>query len=265
VMGEDGSFRVDAVEPGEYVLRYDLLEAPSQLDFSLLPPIELRPASFRASGSRASRPEAMLAESSSGFFHLPEWVRQSSEWHLRWVEGGVPVASVRRPLDLPQIGDGGTFDLGNIDLQFSKRLALGQPAPPLSVETADAKFDLAGCRGKWVLLAFISGPSMYPAHHEPFTLARYAGELKRVGKVEVAVFDLDVAPPAGHKPSRDFEAQLPWPVVRLGPWPESAVANAFGVRAVPEVILVDPDGRVAGIHLRGRRLLAVVDALSPAR
>ena len=51
-----------------------------------------------------------------------------------------------------------------------------------------------------------------------------------------------------------------WPQVFDGRGRRGPLARHFGVSAVPTSLLVDGDGKLAGINLRGKRLLTAIDA-----
>jgi thiol-disulfide isomerase/thioredoxin len=51
-----------------------------------------------------------------------------------------------------------------------------------------------------------------------------------------------------------------WPQVFDGRGRQGPLARHFGVSAVPTSLLVDADGTLAGINLRGKRLLTAIDA-----
>lgn len=69
------------------------------------------------------------------------------------------------------------------------------------------------------------------------------------------------------------ENELPWPsIVHFSPVDDdpqpNPVAGRFGVETIPFVVLVDPNGKVAAIHVRGDRLagevsLRILDAYEP--
>lgn len=55
--------------------------------------------------------------------------------------------------------------------------------------------------------------------------------------------------------------RVDWPQIWESYGYDSPIASRFGVDALPTSVLVDADGRVVAVDLRGARLLAAVDAL----
>lgn len=55
--------------------------------------------------------------------------------------------------------------------------------------------------------------------------------------------------------------RIDWPQVHLRQGYAADVPRLFGVEQLPSTVVIDRDGRVAGIDVRGDRLVALVDAL----
>lgn len=55
--------------------------------------------------------------------------------------------------------------------------------------------------------------------------------------------------------------RIDWPQVHLRQGYAADVPRLFGVEQLPGTVVIDRDGRVAGIDVRGDRLVALVDAL----
>jgi len=261
---DTGEFTIAAAEPGDYVLNVALVESPSQLADDLLPPLPTaanqypRPRSF--STRRIAPPSGYLAE----VFSTWNWMENDDRWYLQGGGGGVPAAFVAKEVTVPPLSSAPNdlpIDLGVLELKVYDRLTLGQMAPDVTIEQADMRFDPRDHRGTWSLLIFTS-ESLPFYQREEWTLGHYANELKAAGKIEVVVLDLDTEPPPGFENPK-APPNPPWKPIPLGPWKRSAIAAAYHVRAIPEVILINPEGRIAALHLRGQRLLDVVDAISP--
>jgi len=170
----------------------------------------------------------------------------------------VPVAS---GADASQV-----VELGEIKVPVPKRPRLSELAPALEgVREDGSKFQLAGLKGRWVLLVFGADAAPPSATASEFScLTSYAAEGSMDGKVEVVVLNLDSG--KNSFANAQLEKPLPWPVVHVGPWTESKAAADYGVVAFPEIILADPEGRIAGLHLRGQKLVDVLDAVvSPGK
>ena len=122
-------------------------------------------------------------------------------------------------------------------------IARGQPAPAIVGTTLDgAAFDLAGLRGRPVLLNFW-GPSCVPCRDEfPLFKAKLA-EHARSGLAIVGVLMDD--PPA---PARDFIAQYAatWPTMDD---PTGAIKSAYRVAARPQTYFIDRDGILRTIQV----------------
>ena len=80
---------------------------------------------------------------------------------------------------------------------------------------------------------------------------------------KIVIVSLDADPLAITRVQRREPWNLPWPIIVGAEWGESQLAKDYGVVAVPEVLLIDPEGRIAGLHLRQQRLLEVLDVIMP--
>jgi hypothetical protein len=66
--------------------------------------------------------------------------------------------------------------------------------------------------------------------------------------------DRDIAAPRGFVKDRD----LLWNQAFLGDWSKTTGPGLYGVDAIPSVFLIDPDGRVIGVELRGEKVKEAV-------
>jgi peroxiredoxin len=246
----DGTFAVANVQPGDYFLHYDLCEVPNQIDETMLPPTFWTP-------ERGSYSDPFP---NNLFFDIPA----SVQGHVARVINAVPVKLLSYPVKIPTSSGADltkTVELGDIRLHVPKRRRLGQAAPPLQGRREDGSlFELSALRGRWVLLVFGANEPGYPCTEEQLSaLAKQRSDIAGDRKVEIVVLSLSTDAQALSK-LRSGQ-KLPWPVVPVGPWAQSKAAADYNVIAVPEISLVNPDGRIAAVHLTGQKLLDVVDAL----
>ena len=59
------------------------------------------------------------------------------------------------------------------------------------------------------------------------------------------------------------EEGLSWPQVFLGEWKNTDVPESFGVRGIPALLLVDPEGNLAAKDLRGEAILTTLQEKLP--
>lgn len=264
-MQSDGGFEQVGIPPGEYVLSCYLVEAASMLAEELLPPLPPE-GNSRDSMPRSGsvRRMAMGSLNDGSDFSMPNWTKGGDHWFLDSVGGGSPVAILQHEVEVTEEGsEGRVMDLGEIEIRLEPRLSLGQKAPGLEVSGPEGAYDLSNHRGKWVVLCFTTDALDSPGKSLPLQLASWAEELEAGGKVGVVFLNLDAEAPAGHVvPPRSATPGRWWD---LGPWSRSVVARDYCVRALPEVVLVNPDGLVAGLHLGGQKLADVLDAISPSQ
>lgn len=145
--------------------------------------------------------------------------------------------------DEPNLREKIRTDLARLD-------RVGKPAPSFSVkDVKGAAFNLESFKGKYVLIDFWAtwcAPCLAELPRLEEAYAKYHDR----GLVVVGV-SLDETKMAVN----DFvkERKLPWTQIHNATC-ETDLVDAYGVGAIPATFLVDPDGKIARIELRGPAL-----------
>jgi peroxiredoxin len=139
-----------------------------------------------------------------------------------------------------------------IALALTKRLAIGQPAIDFTQNDADGKpVSLASSRGKYVLIDFWAswcGPcrSEYPYLHKAYD--QFKGN-----NFEIIGVSLDENRSAWLNSIK--ENNFPWLEVCDMKGHLNEVALAYGINAIPQSFLIDPQGTIIAKNLRGNDLI----------
>lgn len=200
----DGSFRVDDVPAGEYDLRIQVYEPPTD--------------EYRAIGEQAG--------------------------------------SITHKVVVPEMPGGRSdepLDVGAIELNMTKRIKVGDPAPGFEVPALDGgTIKLEDFRGKFVLLDFWAtwcGPCLAET---PNLKAAYEAFGKDDGFAMIGL-SLDQNEDAPRKYAEKND--LGWHQAFLGPFTEKTkVPNDYGVQGIPSIWLIGPDGNVVAKDLRGEAI-----------
>jgi peroxiredoxin len=172
---------------------------------------------------------------------------------------GETIASATRDIAVPPMPNGRSdepLDVGTLELKLATRLNPGEPAPEFTVKTLDGKpLKLADYRGKFVLLDFWAtwcGPCKgetphLKAVHEAF------GKDDRLAMVGLSL-DQETAEPKKYV----AENGMAWSQGFLGDWQATDLPGKYGVRGIPSIWLIGPDGKVVAKDLRGDRIKAAV-------
>jgi len=204
---KDGSFRIEDVRPGKYMLRFTIYNNPVD---PRLPLGEV--------GTAASQ-----------------------------------ITVTARPAGSPD----SAMNVGVMQLIRLKRLNVGDPAPPIHAKTTDGQlWRLEDYKGKYVLLHFWGAADECTPY-----LKKCYDAFHTDGKVVIV----------GLSVGNDLESlrkyatgnPVPWVQATLGHWTETDVPESYGVRNLPTVVLLDPNGRVVARNLTADGIMrAVSNALT---
>jgi peroxiredoxin len=181
--------------------------------------------------------------------------------------GGNSLGWASRDVNVPQMPGGRSdevLDLGSIPLQPAKKMPdikIGDPAPAFRIEALDGKpLSLAGYRGKYVLLDFWAtwcGPCLAETPHLKAVFDAF-GKDDRFVMVGLSLDKTKDDP-------RQYAVKqgLGWMQGFLGEWADGKLPDAYGVRGIPSIWLIGPDGKVVAKDLRGGQIKdAVAKALA---
>jgi len=146
-------------------------------------------------------------------------------------------------------------------LAAQARLAVGRPFPPFAVKDTNGKaLTLAGLKGKVVLIDFWAswcGPCRAEMPNVVKIYAKYQPQ-----GFEIVGINLDQERQA----MDDFIKQMgmTWPQYYDGKGWECELARKYGIDSIPQTFLLDRQGIIIGVGLRGEELdRAVAAALKP--
>lgn len=133
---------------------------------------------------------------------------------------------------------------------------VGSMAPPLALRTlAGQPIALEQQRGRWVLMDFWAtwcGPCIGEIPNLQHVYSKFGSD-PRFTMISVSIDD-DPATPAQYVATHG----MPWTQAYGGKGWDVPAIHAFGVRAIPSIWLIGPDGRIVANELRGEDIEAAV-------
>ncbi len=172
------------------------------------------------------------------------------------------IGNLSRAVSVPEADPGEVgkpVELGEIEIAIRATMRVGKRAPRFSVTGFDGKeITLDQLRGKPVLL------DLWATWHggRSFDLRQLKLLHDRFGKsnrLHMLGISLDASRELAEGELK--KDPLPWPQAYGGNWNESALRQIFGLRSLPEYILIDAEGRIAAFGLRGTAITRAVERL----
>jgi thiol-disulfide isomerase/thioredoxin len=173
---------------------------------------------------------------------------------------GEPIGSAAKEFTVEAMETGRSDepqDLGALDVEMYKHLNVGDAAPAFEVPTLDDRtLKLADLRGKYVLLDFWAtwcGPCRGETPHLKSVYEKFGKDPRFV------IVSLSLDPE--QKEPREYAKKegMDWPQGFLGDWSKTKLPNEYGVRGIPAIFLIGPDGKILAKDLRGPAILSAVE------
>ena len=209
---EDGTFRIDDVRGGDYVLDLHVHESP-----------------------------------------------QPGSWRL-----GPIIGQVSHPFTVPPMIEGRSdtpLDLGELVLSMYGQLRTGDAAPPFEARTFDGQtLRLEDFQGRFILLEFWASWCPPCAEQVPHLKRVYERFVAGQASPRLAMVSLSVDADADMAQRFIEKHELKWVQGTLGDWSKTPVPNAYGVRGIPALFLIGPDGRIIATKFGGENLEPTIAA-----
>jgi peroxiredoxin len=165
---------------------------------------------------------------------------------------GETIAVAKQEFTVPEMPGGRSdkpLDLGEVELTVIQRPEGGDAAPSFQVKTLDgATLRLADFRGKVVLLDFWAtwcDPCIGETPHLQAVWEAFGSD-RRFAMIGLSL-DQDVKAPKAYAEKH----RLKWHQGFLGSPSQTKLPAAYGLRGIPSIFLIGPDGKVLAKGLRG--------------
>ncbi|MFW5859315.1 MAG: redoxin domain-containing protein [Planctomycetota bacterium] len=168
-------------------------------------------------------------------------------WVLAKEAGGTPADAIKAWLD-EQGDDPALAQIADTVLSGEGRL-VGQPAPPLAAPRLDGeagKLALSDFAGRPVLVYFFASwaDGCDPVSEVLVALAREFGD-----RVAIIALSLDTRDTVADLPAYIARYDIDFPIIGRGLGWDTEADEAYGVHAIPSLILIDAEGTVAAVDL----------------
>jgi peroxiredoxin len=169
---------------------------------------------------------------------------------------GMGIGQASREVIVPDDDAVDPIDLGTLEVKIYKQLKVGDVAPAFDVPTLDGKsLKLSDLAGKYVLLDFWAtwcGPCV----GEIPNMKEVYDEFKDSSDFAMVALSLD-----GEEDTvKKFVAKegLGWTQGFLGEWSKATLPDDYGVRGIPHIFLIGPDGKIVATDMRGESIKSAV-------
>jgi peroxiredoxin len=146
------------------------------------------------------------------------------------------------------------LELPTLPLTLAPRLQVGDVAPTFAVKTLDgrgAEIKLSDYAGKYVLLSFWA-TTCGPCLRETANLKTISEMFGADDRLAIIGVNLDAKPDAAR--AYVIKNQLNWTQGHAGDWSHTDVPQSFGVRGIPAILLIGPDGKLIAKNLHGEQV-----------
>jgi peroxiredoxin len=186
-----------------------------------------------------------------GSFKLDKVENGNYTLQIAILKGREPIAQFSKAV----VVKGEDVSIGDVTLAVSANLGVGDEAPNFVTKTVDGKeLSLSDFKGKYVLIDFWAtwcGPCRGETPNLKATFEKYRSNPK-FAMIGMSL-DKDGKLPKAYADKNGLE----W--VNAHPGPSDPVAKAFGVRGIPSIWLIGPDGKVVAKGLRGAAIPATIE------